>query len=300
MKEFSNKNLGKNVFLACCVLPSLALFSLFILYPAVKVFITSFYEDTGLGNAAKFVGLANFTAMFQDEIFYIALKNTGFLVAAVAVPTIFLGLVFAALLTSGKIKESGFYRIVFFFPSILSFVVIAILWSFIYHPTMGVLNAVLGLAGLEGPEIPLLGNRDTVMWAIAVTMIWQAAGYYMVMYMAGIDGISREIYEAAEIDGAGSSQQFWRITVPLLWSIIRTTIIFAINGVITISFTIVKVMTNGGPDRDSEVLLTQMYNHAMNANFGYAMAIAVFVFIISILLSIISNRLTGKETVENG
>lgn len=291
-----NKSLKKNLFLAACVLPALILFAVFIIYPTVKVFISSLYQDSGLGNVSQFVGLDNFKAMFQDDVFYIALKNTGFLMVVSGAPTILLALFFAAMLTSGKVKESNFYRVVFFFPSILSFVVIAILWSFIYHPTMGIINPVLHLFGMADLDIPVLGNRNTVMWAIAVTMIWQAAGYYMVMYIAGIDGISKEIYEAADIDGATGIQSFWTITIPLLWDILKTTIIFAINGVITNSFTIVRVMTDGGPDRDSEVLLTYMYKHAMNANFGYAMAIAVFVFAISIILSIISNKVTGGET----
>jgi N-acetylglucosamine transport system permease protein len=291
-----NKSLKKNLFLAACVLPALILFAVFIIYPTVKVFISSLYQDSGLGNVSQFVGLDNFKAMFQDDVFYIALKNTGFLMIVSGAPTILLALFFAAMLTSGKVKESNFYRVVFFFPSILSFVVIAILWSFIYHPTMGIINPVLHLFGMADLDIPVLGNRNTVMWAIAVTMIWQAAGYYMVMYIAGIDGISKEIYEAADIDGATGIQSFWTITIPLLWDILKTTIIFAINGVITNSFTIVRVMTDGGPDRDSEVLLTYMYKHAMNANFGYAMAIAVFVFAISIILSIISNKVTGGET----
>ncbi len=291
-----NKNLKRNLFLAACVLPSLILFAVFIIYPTVKVFISSLYQDSGLGNVSQFVGMDNFKAMFQDDVFYIALKNTGFLMIVSGVPTILLALFFAAMLTSRKVKESNFYRVVFFFPSILSFVVIAILWSFIYHPTMGIINPVLHLFGMADLDIPVLGNKNTVMWAIAVTMIWQAAGYYMVMYIAGIDGISKEIYEAADIDGATGIQSFWTITVPLLWDILKTTIIFAINGVITNSFTIVRVMTDGGPDRDSEVLLTYMYKHAMNASFGYAMAIAVFVFAISIVLSIISNKVTGRET----
>ncbi|MDF2985016.1 MAG: binding-protein-dependent transport system inner rane component [Eubacterium sp.] len=293
-----NKNIKRNLFLAACILPSLILFAIFIIYPTVRVFISSLYEDSGLGNASRFIGFDNFKAMFQDEVFYIALKNTGFLMIVSGIPTILFALFFAGMLTSGKIRESNFYRIVFFFPSILSFVVIAILWSFIYHPTMGVINPVLQLLGKGDLDLAVLGNKNTVMWGIAVTMIWQAAGYYMVMYIAGIDGISKELYEAAEIDGATGIQSFWSITIPLLWDIIKTTIIFAINGVITNSFTIVRVMTDGGPDRDSEVLLTFMYKHAMNASFGYAMAIAVFVFTVSIILSVISNRVTGREATE--
>lgn len=293
-----NKNIKRNLFLAACILPSLILFAIFILYPTIRVFISSLYEDSGLGNASRFIWFDNFKAMFQDEVFYIALKNTGFLMIVSGIPTILFALFYAGILTSGKIKESNFYRIVFFFPSILSFVVIAILWSFIYHPTMGVINPILEVLGKGDLDLTVLGNKNSVMWGIAVTMIWQAAGYYMVMYIAGIDGISKELYEAAEIDGATGIQSFWSITIPLLWDIIKTTIIFAINGVITNSFTIVRVMTDGGPDRDSEVLLTFMYKHAMNASFGYAMAIAVFVFTVSIILSIISNKVTGREATE--
>ncbi len=293
-----NKNIKRNLFLAACILPSLILFAIFILYPTIRVFISSLYEDSGLGNASRFIWFDNFKAMFQDEVFYIALKNTGFLMIVSGIPTILFALFYAGILTSGKIKESNFYRIVFFFPSILSFVVIAILWSFIYHPTMGVINPILEVLGKGDLDLTVLGNKNSVMWGIAVTMIWQAAGYYMVMYIAGIDGISKELYEAAQIDGATGIQSFWSITIPLLWDIIKTTIIFAINGVITNSFTIVRVMTDGGPDRDSEVLLTFMYKHAMNASFGYAMAIAVFVFTVSIILSIISNKVTGREATE--
>jgi N-acetylglucosamine transport system permease protein len=285
----------RRIFMTVCLLPGLILFGLFKVYPTIQVFDKSFYRWTGIGDKPEFIGLQNFTDMFHDDVFLLALRNTGFLMLVVPVLTLLLALVNAAILTRSKLKERSFYRTVFFFPSILSFVVIAILWSFIYHPTIGFLNSGLENLGLGRYAMAWLGDQRTVLWALAVTFVWQAAGYYMVMYMAGIDGIPPELYEAASIDGASAVRQFISITVPMLWEVIRVTIVFSINGVLSISFIIVSVMTAGGPDRHSEVMMTYLYSQAFtNSNFGYAMAIGVFVFAVSIVLSLISNKLTER------
>jgi len=285
----------RGIFIATCLLPGLLLFLIFKVYPSLQIFQKSLYLWTGLSDKPKFIGLQNYIDMFHDNTFLLALKNTGLLMLVVPVATLLIALVNASILTKSKLKERNLYRTVFFFPSILSFVVIAILWSFIYHPTMGFLNAGLEALGLSDWALPWLGDQRVVLWALAVTMIWQAAGYYMVIYMAGIDGISPDLYEAAELDGATWIQQFTDITIPMLWEIIRVTIILSINGVLSISFIIVSVMTAGGPDHHSEVVMTYLYSQAFtNSNFGYAMAIGVFVFIVSIILALTSNRLTER------
>ncbi|MWV43711.1 ABC transporter permease subunit [Paenibacillus sp. HJL G12] len=285
----------RRFFMAACLIPGLVMFILFKLYPAMQVFYRSFFLWTGIGDKPKFIGLKNFVDMFHDDVFLLALRNTGFLIIIVPIFTLLIALVNASILTRTKLKEKGLYRTLFFFPSILSFVVIAILWSFIYHPTIGFLNSGMELLGLGDYAMAWLGDSRTVLWALAVTLIWQAAGYYMVIYMAGIDSISPDLYEAASIDGATSFKQFIHITIPMLWEIIRITIIFSINGVLTISFVIVTIMTAGGPDRHSEVVMTYLYQQAFtNSNFGYAMAIGVFVFAFSVILSLISNKLTER------
>ncbi|WP_136604492.1 carbohydrate ABC transporter permease [Paenibacillus dokdonensis] len=285
----------RRFFMAACLIPGLIMFILFKLYPAMQVFYKSFFLWTGIGDKPKFIGLKNFVDMFHDDVFLLALRNTGFLIVVVPVFTLLIALVNASILTRTKLKEKGIYRTLFFFPSILSFVVIAILWSFIYHPTIGFLNSGMELLGLGEYAMAWLGDSRTVLWALAVTLIWQAAGYYMVIYMAGIDSISPDLYEAAGIDGATPFKQFIHITIPMLWEIIRITIIFSINGVLTISFVIVTIMTAGGPDRHSEVVMTYLYQQAFtNSNFGYAMAIGVFVFVFSVILSLISNKLTER------
>ncbi|WP_059052877.1 carbohydrate ABC transporter permease [Paenibacillus senegalimassiliensis] len=285
----------RRVFIAACLLPGFILFLLFKVYPTVQIFQKSLYLWTGLSDKPKFVGLKNYIDMFHDDTFLLSLKNTGLLMLVVPVITLLIALANAAILAKSKLKERNLYRTVFFFPSILSFVVIAILWSFIYHPTMGFLNSGLEFLGLGEWALPWLGDQRVVLWALAVTLIWQAAGYYMVIYMAGIDGISPDLYEAADLDGATRFQQFMQITIPMLWEIIRVTIIFSINGVLSISFIIVSVMTAGGPDHHSEVVMTYLYSQAFtNSNFGYAMAIGVFIFIISMILALLSNKLTER------
>lgn len=292
-----NNRVQRNIFLFVCIIPVLALFCFFVGYPAVQTFWKSMFEMSGFGaGGAEFIGFRNYIDLFNDPIFRESLLNTAFLMVVVTVVTLFLSLVFASILSVGHLKEKHIYRTIFFFPSVLSFVVIGVLWSFIYHPTMGILNSALEFLGLEEWALVWLGNAHTVLWAIAATMVWQAMGYYMVMYLAGMDSIPRELYEAASIDGANSIQKFFKITIPMVWEIVRVTIIFSIKGVLSISFVIVMVMTAGGPGNSSTVVLTYMYRQAFgNANFGYAMAIAVVVFVMSVLLAFISNKLTAKD-----
>lgn len=290
---------SRTAFILLCIVPTLFIFSVFIVYPVTQVFYKSLFSSSGFGGGETFIGLENFKELFTDEVFLQSLKNTGFLMLVVPAIILFLSLIFASILSFGNLREKHLYRMIFFFPSILSFVVIGILWTFIYHPNMGIINEVLKWMGMNQFAVAWLGSKDTVLWAIALVMVWQAVGYcyYMVMYLAGMDGVPRELYEAASIDGANVVQQFFKITIPMLWEIIRITIIFSINGVLNISFVLVLVMTAGGPNNASQVALTYMYKQAfVNANFGYAMAIAVIVFTVSIILSLISNRLTERES----
>lgn len=285
-----------NIAIALSLIPALCLYTLFVIYPTFNVFKTSLYGWSGLSPTKTFRGIDNFVRLFKDTTFWLALKNTAFLLIICTVITMFLALFLAAVLTQTKLKEKHFYRIIFFFPNVLSIVVIGILFSHIYEPNTGILNTLLRNIGLGDLAQPWLGKGSTVLGAIAVAMIWQAVGYYMVMYMAGMDGISRELYEAADIDGASKVIQFFKITLPMIWSIIRVTIVFFITSTLNMSFLFVNVMTDGGPNSSSEVLLTYMYRQAFtNANFGYAMAIAVVIFVMAFTLALISHALT-KQT----
>lgn len=289
------KNRKRNIFIALCIIPTLSLFSLFVIYPTIKVFSTSLYKWSGISNHPVFIGLQNYKKLLTDETLILAFKNTIFLMLVVPITTIILALFLASILTESKVKGKNFYRIVLFFPNVLAIVVVSVLWSQIYHPTMGILNKILEFVGLGFLKQVWLGDGKVVLWSIAITMVWQAVGYYMVLYIAGMDGIPKSLYEAATVDGANGFQRFTNITIPMLWEVIRVTLVFMISGVLGISFILSTVMTAGGPNKKSEMLFTYMYRQAFtNANFGYAMAVAVVIFIFVIALAFLSIRITGR------
>ncbi len=284
------------LFLCACVLPATALLIYIVVIPTINVFSMSFFNQTALSSNRTFAGVENYIYLLKDEYFIQALFNTLKLMVGVPVVTLALALLMAVIITQGHLREKKFYRVVMFLPSILSTTVIGMLWTFIYNPNMGLLNNFLDRIGLDFWAHAWLGDPKVALLAVAVVLIWTNAGYYMVMYIAGIDGISPDIYEAATIDGAGELNKFWRITLPLLRGVIKTTIVLCISTVLSSSFVLVTVMTNGAPAGATSVLLQYMYQQAFtNANFGYAMAIAVITLMIAFLLSRLSNRLTRKE-----
>lgn len=287
-------------FIAWCTIPSVILFAVFMVYPTIKVFYMSLFRMSSLSLNKEFVGLKNFETLIQDEKFWQVFRNTIFFIIVVTLITITLALLFAAILTQSKLKEKPFYQTVFFFPNVLSLVVISTLFIQILDPTKGILTSGLKAVGLSGPVQGWLGSAGSVRWCIVAAMVWQAVGYYMVMYIASMDGIPKDLYEVADLEGMSKLHQFFTITLPLMWEIIRVTLVFFIISTINMSFVFVKIMTpTGGPQGRSEVFLTYMYKQAFtNSNFGYAMAIGVFIFLFSFALAIISNRLTKKETVE--
>ncbi|GGH10857.1 carbohydrate ABC transporter permease [Paenibacillus segetis] len=289
------KSKKPKLFIALCTIPTLLLTIIFMIIPTIKAFMMSFTDATGMSDDNKFIFLDNYKYMFHDEMFIKSLFNTFKLMLVVPVITLAIGLVLAFLLTQTKLKERGFYRTVFFFPSIISLTVVGIIWSFVFHPNMGILNNILSNIGLGNLTRPWLGDSSTALWCVAVTLIWQAAGYYMVMYVAAIDGISPDVFESATIDGAGQFRKLISITIPLLKDIIGITFVLSLAGTINLSFIIVSVMTGGGPAGGTSVLLHYMYTQAFqNSNFGYAMAIAIFTLLISFVLSFLSRLLTNR------
>ncbi|MDR2629602.1 MAG: sugar ABC transporter permease [Spirochaetaceae bacterium] len=289
-------------FLAACVVPALVLTLVLMVFPAFNALRMSFTNAASIraSSNARFVGLDNYIYMFVKDIkFHAALWNTFRLILVVPVCTIFAGLVCAFFLTQTKLRERGVYRVLFFFPSVISFTVVAVVWACIFDPRSGgVANKILGILG-AGPVI-WLGDDRYALWCIAFVLIWQAAGYYMVMHIAAIDGISTDIYEAASIDGAGPAAKFFRITIPLLKDTIGITLVLSLSGTINISYILSQVMTGGGPGSATLVILQYVYLSAFgsSANFGYAMSVTVFSLALAFLLSFLSRKVsyTGANT----
>ena len=284
------------LFVCISVLPAVILTLMFTIWPTVQALYLSFTNATSLGLNNKFVGLDNYIYMFHDKSLIQALKNTAKLMAVVPVITIFCSLVLAFVLNQCKLKEMVLYRTIFYFPNIVSLTVVGIIWSFVFHPNVGIVNKILGAVGLESLQRSWLGDSKTALWCIAFTLLWQAAGYYMVMHIAAMDGISPEIYESATLDGASAWRKLVSITMPLMKDIIGITFVLALSGTINLSFVLSQVMTGGGPNGASSVLLQYMYTQGfVNGNFGYAMAITVFTLAISVALSMLSRKLTDAS-----
>lgn len=295
MNSLVNRKKKEKLFLACCVTPALLGFCVFVLYPAFQVFRMSLYKWSGGTGKKTFIGLKNFQTLIGSDTFKLAFVNTLFLMIFVTVVTMSLSLFFAAVISRGKLKESNLYRIVLFFPNVLSIVVIGIIFKNLFNPVTGVINSVLAFFGKT--TLPnWLGDSKYVLWVIALAMIWQAVGYYMVMYIAGMDGVSAELYEVSELEGINKLQEFFQITLPLIWPTVRTTLVFFILSTMNMSFQFVTVMTNGEPQGHSEVLLSYVNKQAFsNANFGYAMSVSVVVFLFSFILSLIAQALTARH-----
>ncbi len=284
------------LFVCISVLPAVILTLMFTIWPTAQALYLSFTNATSLGLNNKFVGLDNYIYMFHDKSFIQALINTAKLMAVVPVITIFCSLVLAFVLNQCKLKEMVLYRTIFYFPNIVSLTVVGIIWSFVFHPNVGIINKILGAVGLESLQRSWLGDSKTALWCIAFTLLWQAAGYYMVMHIAAMDGISPEIYESATLDGASAWRKLISITMPLMKDIIGITFVLALSGTINLSFVLSQVMTGGGPNGASSVLLQYMYTQGfVNGNFGYAMAITVFTLAISVALSMLSRKLTDAS-----
>ena len=290
-----NKNKGRSRFLVLCLAPATILFFIFMIIPTLNVFRMSLFERGAYSPTETFVGLANFPQLFQDTQFIRSMQNMILLVVVVTIVTFAFALVFAGILTREKIKGQNFFRVVFYIPNILSVVVIAGIFSAIYKPENGMLNSILGLFGKD----PVLWKGETmVIPSLIIAMVWQAIGYYMVMYMASMSAVPESLYESANLDGAGRVTQFFQITIPLIWTNIRTTLTFFIISTINMAFLFVKAMTSGGPNGASDVALNYMYSQKDAGLYGYSMAIGVVIFLFSFALSAVVNKVTDREPLE--
>jgi N-acetylglucosamine transport system permease protein len=222
------------------------------------------------------------------------MQNTILLIVTVTIITFFFAIVFAAILTREKIRGQNFFRIVFYIPNILSVVVIAGIFSAIYKPENGMLNSIL--SAVSGETVMVLWkDQPMVIISVIIAMVWQAIGYYMVMYMASMSAVPESLYESAGLDGAGRLTQFFQLTLPLIWTNIRTTLTFFIISTINMAFLFVKAMVAKGM---ADVGLSFMYAQKDAGLYGYSMAAGVVIFLFSFLLSALVNRVTAREVLE--
>jgi raffinose/stachyose/melibiose transport system permease protein len=273
------------------VIPTIVLYGLFFLYPMFSSVFYAFTNWNGL-EETRFIGLDNFKTAFGDSSFRSAIMNNMYFIffsVGLQVPII---VIFALLISNVK-KFQGFYKTTVFMPSILSTSVIGILWGFIYDPDIGPIAAFLGFFGID--PIYWLAESDWAMIAILITNAWQWVGFYIVLILAAILAIPKDIEEAASIDGATAPQRAWYLTVPLIKPIISVVVMLSIAGAMRV-VDIVLVMTNGGPAGSTEVMASFMVHRAINyGEYGYGMALSIIIFAFALVFTAIYQFTLGKS-----
>ncbi|HET7626819.1 MAG TPA: sugar ABC transporter permease [Bacillales bacterium] len=289
----------KYMFLLFCLAPTFIVFAIFTVYPLLNGLYLSFFDWSGMSGTKDFIGWDNYKQLLKDPIIPKTIWHDYFLVVTKVVGIMVLSTYFAVALTQLRIKEAPFYRIVFFFPNIMSVVIIGILWTFIYNPDLGIVNSGLKAIGLGSWAEPWLGSPDWALASLVLPSVWAGIGLFMLMLMGGIMNVPKNLYEAADIDGAGSWQQFWRVTVPLVWPQIKTSILYIVITTLNGSFIIVQVMTEGGPNNATQVMGSYLYQQAFKQfHFGYGATIGVMILILSLATVLILQFLLRKEKVE--
>ena len=273
------------------VTPSLLFLGVFMIWPMFFSFFLSFTRWDFISPKIEIVGLQNFIRMLSNPLFYKVLKNTFIFTLGTLIITMILALLLAIVLNQ-KLRVKSFYRGLIFSPYITPMVVISIVWMWIYNPEYGLANYFLNIIGL--PKLMWLSDTKWALPAIIILSIWQSMGYYMILYLAGLQSIPDSLYEAAEIDGAGGLNKFIKITFPLL----SPTTFFIVIIAFLQSFQVfdqISVMTGGGPSNSTNVMVYYLYQNAfMFFKVGYASAIAIVIFIILFLITFIQFKMSQK------
>ena len=278
------------------LLPAIVLLVVFVLIPIGYGFYLSFHRWDGF-NSPVFIGMRNYVKLVErDDIFLKAVKNTIIFAISVVLAKNVLGL-FLALLVNQKLRGIIFFRTALFLPVTLSFVVIGLLWSWIYNPAFGLLNAGLELLGLDNLVRPWLSDPTTALGAIITVDVWKWTGFHMVLYLAGLQSIPRDLYEVAIIDGAGAWTRLLRITLPLLAPVTFINVLLSLNGAFVRNFELVFVMTDGGPNNATEVVLTHLVTQAFRfGKLGYASAMGFALFAVVGVIAFIYIRIGRSGT----
>jgi raffinose/stachyose/melibiose transport system permease protein len=277
------------------VAPALLIYVVVVVYPMIFSVYLSFFRWDGISPTKVFVGIQNYVTLIAgDPIFWVALTNNAiWLVIALVLPTgIGLGL---ALILNSKFRGSRIFRTIFYIPAVLSLAVVGLIWTWIYHPTLGLINQLFGWCGMKALEHNWLGEPQIALYSVMVAAAWNAAGLPMLLYLAGLQTVPVELLEAAKVEGAGPIRRFFYVTFPLLRE--TTLIVLAITAINSLKvYDIVYAMTNGGPANRTQVLGTWMYFLTYNYNtVGRGTAIAVVLFGLTLIFAVPYLRLMVRN-----
>ena len=301
-KEYNNmKQLSSKWTKAILIVPTFLIYTAFLIVP---IFIAIYYSMTnysGIGKAV-FVGLKNYKLMLSDKLFLVALKDTGILLA-ICVLLLFVLSFIVALLLNKDFRGGAIVKAIVFAPYVIAPILVGIIWTYLLNPNYGLFDSFFRLIGLDKLAIEWIGGTKWSPVAYAIVFTWQVLGFHATIFLAGIKTIPADLYEAAQIDGAGKLRRVFSITIPLLKETIIINSVLIITGVFKI-YELVYQLTNGGPAHQSEVLVSYMfYTVFTSRRYGYGMAIATIVLLLSVVGSFMYIRLSSqkqrKERTEN-
>jgi N-acetylglucosamine transport system permease protein len=304
---------GKYRFIVGFLAVPLGLYALFVVWPFIQSIYYSFTDWTGLSPEFKMVGFANYERLLDDEIFWKSLQHSLLFALVLPLVTISLALFFAFMINVGGrhrrggpvvtgVRGSSFYKIVYFFPQVLSIAIVALLFAFAYNPDSGAVNSILRAVGLGGVQPPWLGDPDLALWAVMAVLVWSTVGFLVVLFSAGMASIPADLYEAARLDGAGRATTFCRITRPLLWDTVQSGWVYM--GILALgaeSFAVVGIMTTGpgGPDYSTTVMVLYVYQKAFrDGQAAYATTIGVALLVVTLAFAAVVMRLGRRERLE--
>jgi N-acetylglucosamine transport system permease protein len=299
---------GNYPFIVGFLIAPVTLYAVFVLYPYGLTFYLSTRNWRGVSADSTNAGLDNFVKLFQDDAFWKAVRHHGVLLLLLPLVTIVIALFFSFLINVGGGTRGGemrgiwgsrFYRVVFFFPQVLAVVIVAVIFGRVYSPDeSGLINGVLSAFGM-GPVL-FLADPNLALYSIIGVLVWQAVGFYVVLFSAGMASVPKDIYEAAMLDGAPRVTLFFKVTLPLLWDTVQVAWVYL--GIAALdAFAIVQVISvdQGGPDGATTVLGLEIYRNMFSyQQFGYASAMGVALFFLTITLAALTLRVTRRETIE--
>jgi N-acetylglucosamine transport system permease protein len=304
---------GKYRFIVGFLALPLGLYTLFVVWPFAQSIYYSFTDWTGLSPEFETVGLDNYRRMLDDEIFWKSLQHSLLFAVVLPLVTIGLALFFAFMINAGGrrrkggpvitgVRGSAFYKIVYFFPQVLSIAIVALLFAFAYNPDSGAVNSLLRGVGLGGVQPLWLGDPDLALWCVMAVLVWSTVGFFVVLFTAGMASVPADLYEAALLDGAGRATTFFRVTLPLLWDTVRSGWVYL--GILALgaeSFAVVQIMTPGpgGPDYSTTVLVLYVYQKAFrDGQAAYATTIGVALLVVTLAFAAVVMRLGRRERLE--
>jgi multiple sugar transport system permease protein len=272
----------------------IALFATFTLYPILRSFFMSFF-DWKITGTSTFIGFSNYLKAFKDPILNLSWRNT-ILYCLVTVPGQMIFAMGAALLLNRKMKGRIFFRVLYFLPVVSSWVVVSFIFMYLFNSQSGLVNYILkDIFHITNKYYTWMGNGGSALFVIMLLGIWKGVGWSMVIFLAGLQSVPGEIYEAARIDGASSIRLFWKITIPLMRAPLVYVLVLLIIGSFQV-FTSVYIMTEGGPMHQTEVVLTWLYTNAFNyLKLGYGSSIAVLMAVFIFIISFLQIRFLGRS-----